>query len=155
MCGQNKTVSGLLCGQHRVRIPSSGSGSFTPGLRGPPFTHTHRHTPPPRPLLLPSTLQHKQSRYGAASRFHTIAAGSLFKIKARLGARLGTMSALISLRHPFYKSIIKQQKKIFFFKKKEEKRGGLCISSCIAFIETQLIRQEKTSSFRFMLWGNS
>lgn len=68
---QNKTVSGLLCGQHRVRIPSSGSGSSTPGLSGPPFKHT-----PPRPLLLLSTLQHKPSRYGAASRFHTIAPGS-------------------------------------------------------------------------------
>lgn len=48
------------------------------------------HTHTPRPLLLLSTLQHKQSRYGAASRFHTIAPGSL---SARLQNKGATGSA--------------------------------------------------------------
>lgn len=46
-----------------------------PSHRGSAVRLSHTHTP--RPLLLLSTLQHKQSRYEAASRFHTIAPGSL------------------------------------------------------------------------------
>lgn len=90
---------------------------------GAPRSAFHTHTPP-RPLLLPSTLQHKQSRYGAASRFHTKAPGSLFKIKARLGARLRTMSALITLCHPFKKkALLRNRKKYIILKKKEGKKS--------------------------------